>query len=60
MEGNPRPVRQQTVRLDDEPLKTLFCEVEAILNMRPITKMSSDYDVLEALTPNQLLLLKSD
>lgn len=44
--------------LDDEGLQTLFCEVEAILNDRPITKVSDDPNDLEALTPNHILLLK--
>ena len=49
-------LKQQT--LDDEGLQTVFCEVEAILNDRPITKVSDDPDDLEALTPNHILLLK--
>ncbi|XP_059184653.1 uncharacterized protein LOC131967729 [Centropristis striata] len=49
-------VKQQT--LDDEGLQTLFCEVEAILNDRPITKVSDDAGDLEALTPNHILMLK--
>lgn len=44
--------------LDDEALQTLFCEVEAILNDRPITKVSDDPNDPEALTPNHILLLK--
>ena len=44
--------------LDDESLPTLMCEVESIVNNRPITKVSSDPSDLEALTPNHLLLLK--
>ena len=47
---------QQT--LDDEGLQTVLCEVEAILNSRPITKTSDEKDDLEALTPNHILLLK--
>ncbi|KAL2092789.1 hypothetical protein ACEWY4_012587 [Coilia grayii] len=44
--------------LDDEGLQTLFCEVEAILNSRPISTVSEDEHDLEALTPNHILLLK--
>ena len=44
--------------LDDEGLQTLLCEVEAILNDRPITKTSEDPNDLEPLTPNHILLLK--
>lgn len=44
--------------LDDEGLHTVFCEVEAILNDRPITPSSEDPNDLEALTPNHLLQLK--
>lgn len=49
-------LRQQT--LDDESFHTILCEVESILNDRPITKVSSDPNDLEALTPNHLLLMK--
>ena len=45
--------------LDEEGLQTLMCEVEAILNDRPLTKSSDDPMDLEALTPNHLLLLKT-
>lgn len=34
-------------RLDDDGLQTVFCEVEAILNDRPITKLSEDPNDLE-------------
>ena len=44
--------------LDEEGLHTVLCEVEAIVNSRPITKASTDPNDLEALTPNHLLLLK--
>ena len=50
-------VKQQ--RLDDEGLQTLLCEAESIINGRPITKISDDPTDLEALTPNHLLLMKS-
>jgi hypothetical protein len=46
--------------LTDETLCTLFCEVEKILNDRPITRVSSDSADLEALTPNHLLLLRGN
>jgi hypothetical protein len=51
-------LHQQT-DLDDESLSTLFCEVESILNNRPITKLSDDPEDLEAITPNHLLLQRS-
>ena len=50
-------LKEQT--LDDEGLLTLTCEVEAIVNGRPITKVSDDPRDPEALTPNHLLLLRS-
>ena len=45
--------------LDEEGLHTVLCEVEAILNSRPITKASTDPNDLEALTPNHLWFLKT-
>ena len=45
--------------LDDEGLSMLMCEVEGIINSRPITKSSDDPSDCEALTPNHLLLLRS-
>lgn len=50
-------LKQQT--LDEERLQTLLCEVEAILNSRPITTVSNDPQDLEPLTPNHILLLKT-
>ena len=44
--------------LDDEGFQTVLCEAEAMLNDRPITKLSEDPNDLEALTPNHLLLMK--
>jgi hypothetical protein len=42
-------IKEQT--MDDEGLSTLMCEVESIVNGRPITKVSDDPKNLEALTP---------
>lgn len=49
-------LHQQT--LHDEGFHTVLCEVEAILNDYPITKLSGDPTDLEALTPNHLLTMK--
>ena len=46
--------------LDDEGLWTLLCEVESIINGRPLTKVSDDPRDVAAITPNHLLLLKSN
>lgn len=45
--------------LDEEGLQTVLCEVESIINGRPITKASTDPNDLEALTPNHLLILRT-
>ena len=50
----------QEQSIDDEGLVTLMCEVESILNSRPITFVSDDPADPEPLTPNHLLLLKCD
>ena len=52
-------LNSQNIRLKDEDLQTLFCEVEAILNNRPLTELSSDPNSLKCLTPNNLLLLNA-
>lgn len=49
-------LRQQC--LDDEGFQTVLCEAEAILNDRPITRLSEDPNDLEPLTPNHILLMK--
>ncbi|XP_043222648.1 uncharacterized protein LOC122381925 [Amphibalanus amphitrite] len=49
-------LREQT--MTDESLRTLLCEVEAVLNSRPLTTVSSDPADLQPLTPNDLLLLR--
>ena len=45
-----------TRTLDDETLSTFTCEVEAMMNSRPLTHVSSDPTDDEPLTPNHLLL----
>ena len=45
--------------MDDEGINTLMCEVEAIVNGRPITKLSDDPRDMEPLTHNHLLLLRA-
>ncbi len=44
--------------LDKEGLYTILCEVEAIMNDRPITKSSNDPNDLEPVSQNHLLLMK--
>lgn len=46
--------------INDEMLSTLMCEVENILNSRPLTSCSADVSDLEALTPNHILRLNAD
>ncbi|XP_067669914.1 uncharacterized protein [Haliotis asinina] len=46
--------------LDNELYRTLLCEIEAILNSRPLTTVSGDPDDLCPLTPNHLLMMKPD
>lgn len=45
--------------LDEESFRTLMCEVEAIINSRPLTTVSGEPDDLEPLTPNHILTTKS-
>ena len=40
----------------DESLQTFLCEVESILNGRPLTSISDDISDFEPLTPNHLLI----
>ena len=47
-------------QLDDESLRTLMCEAEAIVNSRPLTvNQLADPDSPRPLTPNHLLTMKS-
>lgn len=50
-------LKEQTI--NDDSLHTIMCEVESIINNRPITSTSEDPNDLEPLTPNHLLLLKT-
>ncbi len=42
---------------NEEQLRTLMCEVEAIINSRPLTRCSDDPHDLDVITPNSLLNL---
>ena len=44
--------------LTDEVLHTALVEIEAIINSRPLTKVSDDPEDVTALTPNSLLTMK--
>lgn len=49
----------QQQSLDDEGLQIIMCEVEAIINNRPITLSSDDPGDVGALTHNHLLLMNT-
>ena len=46
-------------RFTEESLSTLMCEIESLINDRPLTSVSSDVRDEEPLTPNHLLVLRS-
>ena len=48
-------LQEQPLKFSDDTLNTLMCEVEAILNSRPLTTLSDSVDDLTPLTPNHLL-----
>ena len=53
-------LRKNGAQLDDESLRTLMCEAEAIVNGRPLTVDSlNDPDSLTPLTPNHILTMIS-
>jgi hypothetical protein len=47
----------QKHKMSDEILLTIFCEIEHIINSRPITKLSDDPNSDAALTPAHFLML---
>ena len=58
MIGVVRRVLDVTLRnqsVDDDSLYTLFCEVEVIINSRPLTIVSSDCSDIEPISPMSLL-----
>ena len=46
-------------QLDSESFHTLLCEVESIINSRPLTTVSGDVRDMEPLTPNHILTGKT-
>jgi hypothetical protein len=53
-----KAILTEQVKLNDEILETFFCEIESIVNGRPLTKLSDDVNDPAPLTPNHLLLMK--
>lgn len=54
------PLQSAGEQLDDESLRTLMCEAEAIVNSRPLSADGLSLPSLEPLTPNHLLTSKSN
>ena len=52
-------LKAHAARLDDETLRTLFVEVEAIVNSRPLAVDTLTDVSIDPLTPNHLLTMKS-
>lgn len=48
---------QHSDKLSSEVLETFLCEVESIINSRPLTKLSEDVEDANTLSPNQMLML---
>ena len=51
-----RGVLNQNTKMNDEILCTLFCEVENIVNSRPLTKVNDDSNDFSFISPNHLLI----
>ncbi len=47
-----------SARVNNEELETLLCDVESVVNSRPLTYVSEDPDELSPLTPNSFILSK--
>ncbi|XP_028416927.1 uncharacterized protein LOC114541139 [Dendronephthya gigantea] len=56
----PTEALLQGQRVNDECLLTFMAETERILNDRPLTRQEDNPNDLEPLTPNKLLLLRSE
>ena len=52
-------LKSHPARLNDEGLRTLLVEVEAVINSRPLTAENLSDETVEPLTPNHLLTMKS-
>ena len=52
-------LREHGSRIDYESLQTVMCEVESIINSRPLTVISSDVKDPYPLSPNQILTMKT-
>ena len=52
-------LREHAGRLDDKSLHTLMCEVESIVNSRPLTVISSDVEDPLPLSPSQILTMRT-
>ena len=52
-------LHEHTGCLDDKSLHTLLCEVESIINSRPLTVISSDVKDPPPLLPSQILTMKT-
>ena len=52
-------LKDQSVRLDEDGLKTAMCLAAAAVNSRPLTTVSLDPKDLRPLSPNDLVLLRS-